>query len=618
MLSFPIPPLYKALSLLTLVQPLASYAANLPQTTLQPLVITATKTPTAVTNTIAQTAVIDREQLQRYQGQSALDVLKTQPSFSFYESGGQGTASNFWLRGFSGRQVLVLVDGMRYSSMTTGIAALNLLPASQIERIEVLYGSSGSSLYGSEAMGGVIQIFTKGQTAQQSNTAVTLGSGSEHSYLAQASTQYVHDQGSLSLSVGREKTDGINAVRYDPKDKYTPYNPDKDGFDTTTGSIVAKYQINPVTQAGITGLWADSTTDIDTGMTNTPAYADQKNAAGSVFLDYQADRLTGNLRYGESIDKSKTHSGATVDNYDTHQRQANLQLGYQLPVGQVIGGLERLEQKADIDTVYNKFDKKRTINSEFVGYQIANEHYDVQANLRHDDNSQYGNKNTYNLGAAYHITSAIRVGASYATGFHAPTLNDLYAKSAYFNGNPELNPETSKNTELFIEHMTDNSHTRLTGYHSTIKDGINYNDNYDSMINVDKSRIKGLTLTSDWQQAHTLFGVNYDYQDTEDKRLNKELTYHPNDKGLVYIGYRLPAFDIRAEAQYVGRRYTNADNTRSLPSYTLINLSGNYYINPNLTVNARLNNLTDKDYETISPYNNKGINSFVSLTYRWF
>ena len=596
------------------------------ETTLPSLTFTttATKTPTLTKNTIAQTTVIDETQLQRYHGQSVLDVLRNQPGVSIRQSGGDGTVSNFYMRGFDSKQILVLIDGIRYSSVSAGGAALGLLPADQIDRIEIVQGASGSSLYGSDAMGGVIQIFTKGQNATQSNVALTLGAGSQQSYKSQVTGQYVQNNTTLSLSAGKDKTDGIDATL--PSAAFNIHHPDKDGFDTNHYSLTLKHTINDTLRFGLTGLFADSTSHYDssaydfTTFKSNPyqnTYSDQKNGAASAFIDYQQDNLSALLKYGQSIDKSKSYDGSspTGGKFDTSQQQATMQLGYKLPVGQIIGGAEWLKQSLDTTTQYQKADD-RTIKSGFIGYQLNQPMYDLQAHVRHDDNSDYGNKTTYNIGAAYRILPSLRLGGSYATGFRAPTFNDIEY------GVANLKPETSKNTELFVENTGNNQTTRLTGFHSTINDKIyiNPNNNYLSQ-NFERVKISGLTLTSDWQLDKVLTGGSYTYQSVKnDKGDNKDkyLPYMPKNQANLYVGYRQPKFDIRAEAQYSADRYTNATNTKTLDNYTLINLIGNYYVNPNLSINSRINNLTDKDYQTAEGYRQKGINAFLSATYKWF
>lgn len=603
----------------------------LPEETFPEITVTATRTPTITSNTVAQTLVIDNADLQRYRGQSVLDVLRSQAGFSIKQSGGDGTLSNFYLRGFDSKQILVLIDGIRYSSLSAGGAALSLLPADQIDRIEVLQGASGSSLYGSDAMGGVIQVFTKGQNVPYSNVAVTLGAGTQNSTKAQITGQYRHQDTSLSLSVARDKTDGIDATL--PNAPFDIHYPDKDGFDSDNYSLVAKHKINDSLDVGITGLYADTTSHFDNGVAVKDAYSQQKNGSVSTFANFEQGKLSANMRYGQSFDKATTFDGADwttgrlADVLNTKQQQANLQLGYQMPVGQLIGGAEWLKQTLDSTSKYRQ--KDRTINSGFVGYQLnpsnSNRPYDFQAHVRYDDNSDYGNKTTYNVGGAYHITPATRIGASYATGFRAPTFNDAYFTSQYFNGNPNLKPETSKNSEIFIENQqnvaTMKQKTRLTGYHSKLTDGIVITDDYSTMENLDKATIKGVNLTSDWQKNHLLFGLNYDYQDTNNggkTNQGKQLAYRPNNKGLAYIGYQQAKFDIRAEAEYSDKRFSNASNTKTLGDYTLLNLSGNYYVSPTLSINTRLNNLTDKAYQTSEGYRQKGVNAFVSATYEWY
>ena len=577
---------------------------------------TATKTPTLVKNTIAQTTVIDEEQLQRYRGQSVIDVLRGQGGIYVTQNGGDGASSGVRLRGYSNSQVLVLIDGIRYSSATAGGAALSLLPVDQIDRIEIVYGASGSSLYGSDAMGGVIQVFTKGQNAQQSNVALTVGGGTENSYKGQITGQYVNDSSTLSLSAGYDKTNGINATK-----TYAPFNSyfaDKDGFESKNASFVAKHKINDNLNIGMTGLYAISTSDLDNGNDVTNAYADQKNGVFNGFANYDFGKLSASLKYGQSFDKSTTYDGADWqtgrldDVFNTTQKQANLQLGYKLPFGRIIGGYEHLKQEVDSSVAFAI--DSRTIKSVYAGYLVSNDKYDGQLNIRNDDNSQFGNETTYNVGAAYRMTPNVRVGASYATNFRAPTFNDLYYPG-YSNSN--LKSETSKNSEIFVEHSNNLQKTRVTTYQSDIKNKIQADENYIPQ-NIAQAKIKGVNLQSDWHINNLLFGFNYDYTNAEDKATGLQLTYQPKNKGIVYLGYQQPKYDIRTELQHVGERYRDANNSQTLDSYTLLNLTGNYYLSPNLTISSRLNNITDKDYETVYGYRQKGINSFVSLTYQWF
>ncbi|MDN5565728.1 MAG: TonB-dependent receptor [Psychrobacter sp.] len=598
---------------------------ELPEVELDEIVVTATRTPTKISNTIAQTHVIDSEELQRFQGQSVIEVLKRQPGISYYNNGGMGTTSKIYMRGYEGKQILVLIDGIRYSSLSAGSATIGLLPADQIDRIEILYGASGSSVYGADAMGGVIQIFTKGSNVERSNFSVTGGVGSNDQYTYGATAQVANNEGTaLSLSASHNETKGFNAKL---PGSYG-YNKDDDGFESDNVSIALNQRINEQWLVGASALYSKSTTEFDNGATRDD-YTDQENGAAQAFVDWRYSPSSSvKLQYGHSIDKLDNKFG---DVFNTKQDQINLVGQHMLPVGQAIYGLEYLEQT--LDTTDARYDiDGRDVTSAFLGYVLANNQFDAQANLRYDDNSQYGDETTYNLGAAYHISPDWRIGTSYAKGFRAPDFNELYSP---FGGNPGLKPETSDNYEAFIEYDTLLQSTRLTGYRNKVEDLIvSFAPDYTSN-NINKANIKGVTLTTDWTVNNYLFGASYDYQQAKDDSnyegkvdfTNSPIDYNgnflsirPEHKGLVYVGYRLPSLDIRAEYEHTDDYYSNVENTdaQRVDGYGLLNISGNYKLTNNLSMTARLNNITNKQYITLPGYNTDGTNFFTSLTYNWF
>lgn len=612
--------------------------SELPQVELDKIVVTATRTPTKTSNVIAQTRVIDSEELQRYQGQTVQEVISRQPGFSYFSNGGMGSTSNSYVRGYDKRQVLVLVDGIRYSSVDDGGAALNLLPAEQVERIEVLYGASGSSIYGADAMGGVIQIFTKGSNIEQNKFSVTLGAGSHDHYLYGATAQFRNDQGtSLSLSASRNETKGFSAVS---SDGYG-YNKDDDGFKSNNYSLNLNQKVNDTITVGISSLYADSTTDIDSAdiydwqspyekleSALPDAYVDQKNGVASAYIQFKDAEKTAKLTYGYSVADSSTYEyESKIDNpdkYDTTQQQVNLTGDYKLHLGTAIYGIEHLKQQLD-SSVYEADDRK--VTGGYLGYFLSKENIDAQLNVRYDDYSDFDSETTYNLGAAYRFTPDLRVGANYAKGYRAPSFTQLFGPTSW-GGNPNLKPETSDNYETFIEYANSLQSTRLTGYKNKVEnliasDGANTTEYpYGKNINIDNSKIEGVTLTSDWNIDNYLFGLSYDYQKAKDDsgkgNDGNYLPIRPENKGLVYIGYQLSDIDIRAEYQYVDDYYYDATNNTKVDSYNLVNISGSYKLSDNLSMTARLNNVFNEKYITAPGYNTDGTNFFTSLTYNWF
>lgn len=612
--------------------------SEIPQVELDKIVVTATRTPTKTSNVIAQTRVIDQEDLKRFQGQNVLDIIKTQPGFSQFSYGGVGTGGNFYARGYDNKSILVLIDGVRYSSLSAGGASLSLLPADQIDRIEILYGASGSSIYGSDAMGGVIQVFTKGRNIDKTQFSVTAGAGSHDEYMYGASAQLINGKGtSLSLSASHNETDGFNAI---PLGAYG-YNADDDGFKSDNFSLNINQTINNKLSAGISGLYADSETDIDSADSydwNPPytllekslprAFSEQKNGAANAYIQYQAPQHNSKLAYGYSIDKSSTyeyesHIGNPSE-YNTKQQQLSLTGDYLLPIGTAVYGVEHLRQELE-SNIYDANDRK--VNSGFLGYVVSHNNIDAQANVRYDDYSDFDSETTYNLGAAYNLTPEFRAGANYAKGYRAPTFNDLYGPTNW-GSNPNLKPETSDNYEAFIEYVNQTQSTRLTGYQNKVTDLIASDGNktsqypYGKNINIDEAKIEGVTLTSDWNMDNYLFGLSYDYQNAKDNsgKTNdgRYLPIRPEHKGLVYVGYQLSDVNIRAEYQYIDDYYYNATNTTKVDSYNLVNISGNYKLTNNLSMTARLNNVFNEKYITAPGYNTDGTNFFTSLTYNWF
>ena len=620
-----------------------SVQSDIPVAIFPKMTVTATRTPTAVNNTIAQARIIDNEDLKRYQGQTVLDVIVRQPGFSSFSNGGMGTTSNFYMRGYDSKQILVLIDGVRTSSLSTGQPAFNLLPADQIDRIEILYGASGSSIYGADAMGGVIQIFTKGSNVDESQFSITAGVGSNDQYLYGATAQFRNDQGtSLSLSASHNKTDGINATLPNPSDPNSPYNRDKDGFESDNYSLYLNHEINSDLKVGISGIYSESTSDFDNGSSTGKdlTKSDQKNGSAQAYADWSyASGSNIKLTYGHSIDESDNPTYSSE--YNTERNQISLVGNHDLPFGKVIYGAEHLQEELDgylkvyeDKPPYNSYKFKynpenRKVTSGFLGYLASFNNIDTQANVRYDDYSDFDSETTYNLGAAYHFTPEWRAGINYAKGYRVPTFNDLYYPGS---DNPNLTPETSDNYETFIEYTTPKQSTRITGYYNKVDDLIAWTGSRSENIN--EAEIKGVTLTSDWYLDDYLFGFSYDYQDATDESdytnrkdwKNNPINYNgnslpirPKHKGLVYVGYQLADLDLRAEYQYVDDYYYNVDNSKAqkVDSYNLVNLSGNYQLNPNLSITTRLNNVFNEKYVTAPGYNTDGINFLTSLTYTW-
>lgn len=583
---------------------------------LDPVVVTVTKTPTKTSNLVAQTKVLTAKELAHYQGQNLFDVIKNQAGISSYNSGGTDKASNFYMRGFDSKGVLVIIDGVRYGSLTTGQPALGLLSANEVERVEILYGASGSSVYGANAMGGVIQVFTKKGSADGSKVALTVGAGSHDSFNYGVSAGFANENTKLNLSANHSESDGINTI-------VTPYHAqsrDEDGFERQSASLALSHRAGQF-EAGLNALASKADVEYDNTRSDQSDIRDkQKGGAASIYGTYHYGNGSDvKVQYGESLDESKNFAGATMTGeYQSRQKQANLSLTHAIGTGKILAGAEHLKQEVESSVAYAQ--TKRDNTGVYVGYQGTHDKLDAQAFVRYDDNSWYGEDTTYNAGLAYRITPNLRVGANYATGFRAPTFNDLYWPGG---GNPDLQPETSKNSEAFIE-LTGNHHkTRLTGYHSDVKDLI-----AGPAKNINKAKITGATISSDWQFGHYLAGVSYDYQDANDvtpnalgEKTKSDLAFRPEHKGTAYVGYAHDDFNVRAEYQKVGSHYAGGNHSSKMQGYGLLNLSGTYELTPHISITHRFNNILNKKYTTNESwgtrYNADGANVHTAVTFKY-
>lgn len=584
---------------------------------LDPVVVTVTKTPTKASNLVAQTKVITAQELARHQNQNLFDVIKSQTGISHYTSGGSDKTSNFYLRGFDSSGVLVLIDGVRYGSLTTGQPTLSMLSANEVERVEISYGASGSSVYGANAMGGVIQVFTKKGASDGSKVAVSIGAGSHDALTYGINAGFANQNSKINLSASHSESDGINAI----VSPYADSQRDDDGFKKQSVSLSGSHRFDRV-EIGLNAMGSKADVEYDNTWSNEPnIYAKQKGGAASIYgsVNY-ADNSSVKLQYGESTDQSTNYAGEReTGTFDSHQKQANLSLTHAIGAGKILAGAEHLRQEVKSDTAYAQ--TKRDNTGYYLGYQASYDKLDAQAFVRYDDNSWYGNDTNYNAGLAYRISPAVRIGANYATGFKAPTFNQLYYPGG---GNPNLRPETSKNSEAFIELTGNNHKTRITGYHSDVSDLIT---GWPAQ-NISQATITGVTVSSDWQANNYLAGISYDYQeansttpDATGTKTKTNLTVRPEHKGTAYVGYTHDDFDIRAEYQKVGSYYMAGNHGSKMPSYSLVNLSGTYHLTPNVSITHRLNNLFNKKYATNESfgtrYNEDGTNFHTAVTFKY-
>ena len=583
---------------------------------LKDVIVVASRVAQSPENVIGDVTVISREEIERAGQSTFIELLQAQPGIEISSKGGAGQQSSVFLRGTNSNQVVVLIDGMRIGSATTGSTAFANLPLAQIERIEILRGPA-TSLYGQDAVGGVIQIFTKqGTGSPQFNAAVGYGSYNTEKVAAGFSGSVEKTQ--FSLAVSQMHTNGFSALKSSGS-----IDKDKDAYRNLAVSASLSRSISEGHDVGLQILSSDGRNHYDSGFNTFSNYDDMSAVSYSLFSKNQ---MTANwkssLRIGQGTDDDNSHfaDGAFgVSQYKTKQKQLSWQNDIALSLGSLNLAYDRLEQKliSNSNPVFNQ--TKRNSDGFLMAYLATINDHSVQANLRNDHSNQFGSHTTGSLGYGYKLTSNWRITGSYGTAFKAPTFNDLYYPDDGWGpySDPNLKSEKSKNIEASLRYQGIDNELSATLYNNKIDNFIALDQNY-FPVNVN-AKITGLTLAAsqhwdDWQLKTSL-----DIQSPENDDTGKLLPLRASRHGVINLGKSWGKWNVASELIASSARYNDADNTTRISPYAIVNLTADYKIDDSWRLQGRVNNLLDKNYALAysgsTPYNTPGANVFVSLVW---
>lgn len=585
------------------------------QAELDPIMVTATRQPMRASELLADVSVIEKEELDRA-GQSNLgEILARQPGIEFSTNGSNGATGSIFMRGTNSGHTVVLIDGIRVGSASLGqMSSWSRLPASQIDHIEILRGPA-SSLYGSDAIGGVIQIFTK-QGGGPLKGYAELGAGSSDTYTANGGISGSQDNWRYALNAATYQTNGFNSIK-NPKN--SNYNKDRDGFQNNSFSGNLAYSFAKGHEAGASVFYSDGENQTDNGPSTKTAIKDARNQlAVSNFSTYSKNVITDNwtstVRLGHSTDDSRiTLDKVQTSLFRTDQEQYSWQNDIKTGVGSFLLGIERLEQNVSGSGNF-KVDS-RTIDSALAGWSGNYEAHRLQANLRYDDNSQFGGKTTGALAYGYRLNKNWRANLGYGTAFKAPSFNDLYYPLSFgYQGNPNLLPEESRNREAAIHFETGLHHVSATWYLNQVENLISWSGRT-SPVNVGKARLEGTTLAYDGQVGSFNLQANYNYLDPRDEVTGRQLARRATNYGGASLGQNIGPWEWRVELQASDRRFDNDANTTKLHGYAITNIYGAYTFAKDWSVFGRVNNLFDRNYELAADYATPATNAFIGIRY---
>lgn len=572
------------------------------------IVVTANRTAQTVDEALASVTVIDREEIERKQAQSVTDLLSKVPGVMLVSNGGRGKNSSLFLRGTNSDQVLVMIDGIKVGSTTSGATAFEHLALNQIERVEIVRGPR-SSLYGSEAIGGVIQIFTRRGT-EGLTPRFSAGVGSNHSHEVTFGASGGNDKGWFSADISDYSTDGFNAKTYGSYG----YNKDDDGYDNRSWALSGGYQLSDWASAQLHWTRNEGENEYDGG----PAFDDYSSEAdletlGGTLSLAPTENWNLDLTLGRSKDESTQYGDGDYQSHiHTERDTASLVSKHFLTEShELTWGVDYQEDKVDSS---NDFTEESRDNTGVFGlYQLYMGAHDLAFSLRTDDDEQFGRHNTGSIAWGMQIDPDLRLFASYGTAFNAPTLNDLYwPDEGWYRGNPDLDPEESKTLEVGISGTHAGVSWSANVYQTEIDDLIAYDSAAGSPNNVDEARIRGIELSAATQLASWDLSSSLDLMDPENREDGSMLNRRPRRILNLSADRAFGSWSAGTSIQAVSER---EDGDEHLGGYTLVDLRGAYQLTRDWSLRARVENLFDKEYETAYEYNQPDREFWLSINY---
>jgi len=565
--------------------------------------VTATRTPISKKNVIADITIISEEEIKLAGSSSLPELLQRQPGIEISNNGGQGKVSTLFLRGASSTHSVILLDGIRIDSATAGLTAIENIPLSQIEKIEIVRGPA-SSLYGQDAIGGVIQIFTK-KGLNGFKPYFSYGYGKYNTSIAQGGIRGGDDKTSYAINLSSQSSTGFSAFEPNANSSANIYNLDKDGYRNKSVSASLSHKINEELDINFQYFLSQGKNKYDNRYANFDPSIDWKNTqdqeslSGSVnsqLTNYWKSSFRVGLGIDDYVEKQRYISGATreVDNvYKTIQNQITWQNDLILPLGSLVLLYDKLDQKINVtDTSYSKKDRQN--DAYMIGYNLNQANHNFQANVRKDFNSVYRDATTGNIGYSYAMNSNWSIASSFGTAFRSPTFNYLYAGSY---ANPDLQPEKSKNVEAQLKYQSDAEFFSFVTFKNKITDFI-ISDSTTNFrpYNINTAEIYGATVSSSHFMNHFQVKSSFTVQSPMNESADKYLPRRSNFFGTVGLNYFIQNWNLGFEATGSGNRYNDAANLFNIPGYIKTNLFADYQINKNLTMNARVDNVLGKNY----------------------
>lgn len=594
------------LALCTFSSPFAVHAAEPGD----PVIVTATRTPQIADATVAPVIVISRQQLQQNPDADIADLLQMYAGIEIGRNGGPGQNASVFIRGANSNQTLVMIDGVKINPGTLGNAALQNINTSMIDHIEVVLGPR-STLYGSEAIGGVINIITKQRRKNGTDFNVGISGGSYNTRSFQIGADNRSDDRGAGIQISGTRSDGFptradSSINSGFKNLNLHLYGNKKIGDT-------RYNISHWQSTGTTDYLNDATTPLSQDFENATTTVTAKtplsaNWASTLKLSHISDRIDQN-----QID---TYSSNRKDYAHTSRYALDWQNDIQWHAQNLLTtGLYRSQENTAALSYGTQFDTNNYTNAVYAQNVRTTHTTTLITGLRFTDNQVYGSHTTWNLEYGLDLSPSLRMTLANNSGFRAPSSTDLYG----FGGNTNLKPEESVNNEIGLRYRLSN--TQRISYNlfrNRITNLIAYDNTLSLNENIKQATITGNELTYELFGRHWSMRAGATVQDPHDDTKDKQLSRRSEHSYSLAVNYHTGSYSVGVDAYHSGTRPDVDINTYAaitLPSYTLVNLHGTYHITRQLSLNARIENLADEKYQLVDGYNTPGRSAYAELRY---
>ncbi|QYF94591.1 TonB-dependent receptor [Massilia sp. PAMC28688] len=616
-MTFPVSPRASMTALaLAIVSPFAQ--ADMASAPIDAIVITASRVPQAAADVLSDHVLLSADDIARSGATNVIDLLQQQRGIEVARNGGPGTNASVFLRGGDSKQTVVLVDGVRIGSSTTGIANWSALPLANIDRIEIIYGPL-ATMYGADAIGGVIQVFTR-RGAGEPRLAAGISAGSEKHRAMDASIHGGTGRMHFAVTAAHDEEEGFSAT----VPGQFSYNPDNDGYAKTSASAQAGYRFDERHEAGLLFMASRMDAQYDAGAGSFDARSEQELNNVALYTRHQFTPVWQlRLQAARADDKARTFanpSATGISSVDTRQTlysaQNDIALGRDLL--QVL--LERREEDVVASSTAG-LTRGRTTNSGAVSYSLRRGAHIATASARLDDSSQYGSKSTGGLGYGYRITPHLRANASIGSSFRAPTFNELYFPRYGIASN---RPETGRNAEAGLAYNGGAVEASTVYYRNRLTDLLVNAPRcpievathpFGCAYNINEATLSGLSMGARATLGRVDLRGTVDFQNPRDDTTGKQLVRRARRHGNLSAEYAGATFSVGASLHASGKRFDDLANRTVLGGYGVLNVHASWRFAPDWSAFIRANNVTGKRYELARGYATAGSQVFAGLRY---